>query len=78
MLRIFQKTPIRNGRWATNKTFEETMRAVDLANSDSCYVSETPKYVHIDNDVIEFDLPLAGGFELHSKNYNRVDRNSLK
>lgn len=74
MINVFTKLkglPVRAlpvGRWKAEKSFEEAMRAVDLANSDSCYVSETPKYVHTDNDIIDIEIPLIGGFHLHSKN----------
>ena len=71
---ILSKMKLPNGRWKAEKTFEEAMRAVDLANSDSCYASETPKYIHVDNDVIDMELPLVGGFHLHST----VERKSRK
>lgn len=60
---MFRKTPsvVRNGRWVLKKNMQEAMRAVDLANSDSCYQTKIPKYIAIGDDVIllpimSFDL----------------------
>ena len=67
--------PIRLGRWNTEKTVEETLRLIDLANCDSCGTCTVPKqettlerFVHVEGDVIDIGyMPLPGSFELHRK-----------
>ena len=62
------KSAIKLGRWSTEKTFEECMRAVDLANYDSHGSKEPepfPRYRICNDDVIDFGVINIGSFDVH-------------
>lgn len=67
---MLRQSAIKLGRWSTGKTFEQCIRAVDLANYDCSHSEELPKPVkfHVyDDDVIDFGVINIGSFDLHGK-----------